>query len=396
MDVATPPTVVMFSTADWNAPYWTNKQHIASRLAKRGTRLLYIESLGIRRPGANSRDLARMARRIGRVLEGPRQVDENLWVYSPLTIPFGHRHSVVRSLNARLLSRTIERWLGANASDAPVVWTYHPYVLDTLARIRAEKLVYHCVDDVAAVPGVDATAYAAAELALLRKADVVFTTSLPLQRHCSEIAGDRSVYERNVADIEHFASARRAGSVPVDISRVPHPRIVYTGVLSDFKLDLSLIEETATTRSDWHWVLIGNEPEGHSNPIIAKLRRLGNVHLLGYRPYATLPNYLAAADIAVLPNLVDGHAASVFPMKLYEYLAAGRPVLATPMPSLEGMREVIAIADRHDWVEAVGRILADPPGSLALDDPRLRDFSWEARMDRMLKRLAVARAVEVT
>ncbi len=396
MDAMTPSTVVMFSTADWNAPYWTNKQHIASRLAKRGTKLLYVESLGIRRPGVNSRDLARMARRIRKALDGPKQVGENLWVYSPLTIPFGHRHGFVRSLNARLLSRTINGWLKANAGDDPVVWTYHPYVLDTLAQVKADKLVYHCVDDVAVVPGVDGRAYAVAERELLRKADVVFTTSLPLQRHCSEIAGARSVYERNVADIEHFASARRAAPAPVDISRIPHPRIVYTGVLSDFKLDVSLIEEIATIRKDWHWVLIGDEPEGHSSPVIARLRQLPNVHLLGYRPYASLPRYLAAADIAVLPNLVDGHAAGVFPMKLYEYLAAGPPVLATPMPSLEEMREVIAIADRHDWVEGIDRILADPPGSLSLDDPRLRNFSWEARMDRMLKRLALARAVEVT
>lgn len=391
MTVPAPETVVLFSTADWNAPYWTNKQHIAQRLAARGARVLYIESTGLRRPRVSARDLSRVAGRLRRTFQPLRRVDENLWVHAPLTIPIGHRHGIVRALNGFLLERTVRNWLRQYGRGPVTVWTYHPYVQDALVRLPVDRLVYHCVDDIAAIPGVDAGAFRAAEAELLARADQVFTTSPRLQEHCSAIAGARSTFERNVADIDHFAQARGEGTEPADLAGMPHPRLAYVGVLSDYKLDLPLIEACMLARPDWHWLFVGEEPEGYASPVIARLKRAPNAHFLGYRPYAQLPAYLSAIDIAVLPNLLDGYMASVFPMKLYEYLAAGKPVLSTPMPALGDMDGIVVTARTDaDWIAAIGAMLEAPPPAIALDDPALADYSWDARLDRMLTRLATA------
>ena len=94
--------IVLLSTADWDNPFWTNKQHVASELARRGHRVFYIESLGLRRPSASAADVSRILRRLRRAVAMPRAVRENLWVWSPVVLPF-QRYGVVRAFNRFLL-----------------------------------------------------------------------------------------------------------------------------------------------------------------------------------------------------------------------------------------------------------------------------------------------------
>lgn len=391
MSAPVPDAIVMFATADWRERFWTNKQHIARRLADRGARVLYIESTGLRRPGANSRDIGRIASRLWRAWRSPERVDDRLWVHAPLTIPAAHRHVAIRRLNGTLLRSAISRWLRQQAVGRPVIWTYHPYIEEAIAGIDRGSLVYHCVDDIAAMPGIDSAAFAEAEARLLARADMVFATSPALRDHCARIAGERVAYERNVADIGHFARAREPGPVPAELEPLARPRLVYVGVLSAFKLDLTLIEACVLARPDWSWVFIGDEPERQRDPAIAGLAAQPNVRFLGYRPYAEIPDYLRGIDVAVLPNLTDGYMASVFPMKLYEYFAAGKPVVATPLPALADVEGPLSRASTvAEWIEAVERAFAAPL-PLALDDPALARFTWDARLDRMLLRLAAAR-----
>lgn len=381
-----PFTVIMFSTADWDAPYWTNKQHIADRLAKRGHRVLYVESPGIRPPQGNIRDLSRIWARLRRAFRPPRRVTDNLWVFPPLTIPFGHRSRLVKQLNAGLIGSVVRHWLRRHGRGETLVWAYHPYIEGVYEALPRRALVYHCVDDLAAIPGVEAATFKAAETVLARAADVVFTTSPHLKDHCEALGAKRCLYERNVADIDHFAKAREPGRVPEEIARIEGPRLCYAGVLSDYKLDLKLIHACAAARPDLNWIFIGDEPERQASHDIALLRQLLNVHFLGYRTYNELPDYLRGADIAVLPNLTDGYMKGVFPMKFYEYLAAGKPVIATPIESLTDTGAPVVMAyTSADWLAAIDLCLSNPPPAVALDDENLRQFDWENRLDRMLE-----------
>ncbi|KVH47204.1 glycosyl transferase family 1 [Burkholderia diffusa] len=381
---------VLFSTADWDEPYWTNKQHTASILASRGWRVLYVESVGFRAPKVGSgRDWARLWRRLWRGMQslmlGPARRAPNVWVLSPLMVPAKHHWPLLRALNQALLRWTVTRFTRGSRFVAPVVWTYHPYMLDAISRLSRGPLVYHCVDDIGAIPGVDVDAFELAQRELLAGCDAVFTTATALLDKCRPYNANTHFFG-NVVDADHFGAALQdAGPLPAELAAIPTPRIVYHGVLSDFKVDFALLHDAARMRPDWHWVLIGEEREGQRSDLAARVAALPNVHRLGYRSYDTLPAYLRGMQVGMLPTLLNDYTRSMFPMKFYEYLAAGLPVVSTPLDFAKVSRPgLLTGGDAASFVAAIDAQLAR--GRLEPDEVReaVGDNTWERRLDKML------------
>lgn len=377
--------IILFSTADWYSKYWTNKQHVASQLAARGNRVLYVETVGLRLPGLNGADARRIVARLKRGLSPITAVADNLWRLSPLTIPFGHRSPIIAGFNQLQLTMRIKRWISGNGVLAPLVWTYHPYMLEAAKSINPSKLVYHCADDLGAMPGIDRQSFDLAERRLLREADVTFTTSHRLQERCSAITGAHSHYFGNVADISHFAAGRSAQALPSEFDEIPRPRLGYVGALSDFKLDFDLLTAIVEQRPDWQLILIGDERQGQADRRLARLAGHKNVHMLGWRPYRDLPRYMAGLDVALLPQLLNGYTQAMFPMKFFEYLAAGLPVVSTPLDAIRDYKSLHSVAsDAAAFVDAIRTILEYKPAPMAIDHPILLQNCWETRLDRML------------
>ena len=375
------PPVVLLSSADWKAPYPTNKQHVAAGLAARGHDVLYVETVGIRAPSLNAKDFRRIMARIRRGVSKTTHPRKNLTVLSPLTIPFWQGSPVSRWVNGRMLSWRIRRWLGKRKH--PLLWTYHPYLDGLVESLRPRCTVYHCVDNLATVPGVDPEAYGNAERKLLSGADIVFTTSEALKSHCEAIANGPVHFLPNVADRDFFARARLNGPIPAEIARIPHPRLCYSGALTEFKVDFELLEKLARARPDLHLVLIGDEPAGQHSAVLRRLREQPNVHLIGWRPYERLPDYLRGMDIGLLPLLDNAHTQAVFPMKFFEYLAAGLPVVATSLPALDEFDRHCGRTTTFDaFVEAIDAAITEPL-RIPLDDPVLTENTWDRRLDRM-------------
>ena len=245
--MAEPKDVILFSTADWDAPYWTNKQHTARRLAALGFRALYVESPGLRTPTASRKDFGRIMRRVNRGLRAAQMVEPGVWVLSTVTIPFKHHWKLTRAVNQGWIHYRVRRFVERHGFHRPLIWTYHPFVLETLTGLDYSKLVYHNVDDLAAIPGVASAAFKAEERRLLDCADIVFTTSEALTKKCLAL-NSNTHYMPNVADLDHFGRARRPGSLPEDLAAIPEPRIGFVGVLSDFKVDFALILEVVRRR----------------------------------------------------------------------------------------------------------------------------------------------------
>jgi glycosyltransferase involved in cell wall biosynthesis len=375
--------VVLVATADWDHPFWTNKQHVAVQLAARGFRVLYVESLGLRRPTARARDLRRIARRLEGARRGVRQVGDNLWVASPLAIPW-HGAPLARWINDRWLAAWLARQCRRLGFEHPIVWTYNPLVAGLARALGCSLLVYHCVDDLSAAPLVASTAVRPAEEHIARVADVVFVTSESLRARLAEWNAPATHYLPNVADYDHFSQARGDGPIPPELAAIPRPRIGFVGAVSPYKVDFDLMAAVASARPDWQWVLVGQVGEGQGDTSIAQLR-LPNVHLLGPRPYDRLPDYLRGFDVATIPSPANPYTAAMFPMKFFEYLAAGLPVVATHVPALaEFSRACDLVASHCQFTAAVERVLAGRRTAAADCQLLARQYTWEWRTREML------------
>lgn len=356
--------VVLLSTADWDHPFWTNKQHVASAMVRLGHRVLYVESVGLRVPRMEVQDLRRIALRLSRAFRPPRKIVDGLWVWSPLLIP-APRTPLQRRLNRLVFTTLLEfwrRWLGLHSD---LLWTYNPLSgqLLPLAPCGFRQLVYHCVDDLTAQPCMPSALIASEEERLCRAADQVFVTSPELLRTRGTFNPCTRFYP-NVADVEHFAKARdRQAPVPPDLLALPGgARLGFVGAVSAYKLDLALLTSLAAHRPDAQIVLIGRVGEGDPSTDLTGLVELPNVHLLGARPYADLPAYLRGFDLALLPCPLNAYTRSMFPMKFFEYVAAGLSVVSTDLPALQAYSHLARLCpDRASFLASIDELLQDPP-----------------------------------
>ncbi len=377
--------VILISTADWDAPYLTNKQHTAKLLARRGFRVLYVESLGLRKPTANKKDIKRIWERLKKGLAPIKEVEKNVWLLSPLGIPFKQHLSCVRWINQGLLRLRIRLFSWLNKFENSIVWTYHPYIFGAVKKNEMKALIYHCVDDLAAVPGVDAKNFLVQEKFLLGQTDFVFVTNRELLRKC-ELENSNVHYMSNVVDLNHFLKAHNAYHTPESILNTSAPRLCYVGALSDYKIDFELLFRMANKRRDWSWILIGDEREGQKNSWFEKLSELNNVFCLGKVNYSELPKYLSGMDVGLLPTLVNDYTKSMFPMKYYEYLAAGLPVVSTPIEFAKDPRlEILIGSDALEFEYAIEKQLVKGRYNIDQSVLLVGDNTWDARLDKMLK-----------
>lgn len=377
--------VVLLSTADWDNPFWTNKQHVAVELARRGFRVLYVESLGLRQPTLKARDLRRIARRLLRSVRPPRQVRNNLWVWSPLVVP-AHGRPWARRLNRLLLRAGIAICARRLKLRSDILWTYNPLAAEVLRLSSFRLVVYHCVDDVKAAPGMPVQAISNAESALVAHADVVFTTAPKLAEIHSK-RNSHTHYLPNVADFDHFSRARSPTTrIPNDLIRIPEPRIGFVGAISRYKLDFHLLRAIAQSHPNWSVVLIGEIGEGDPWTDVSSLSDLPNLYFLGPRPYSELPAYLKGLDVGILPSAMNEYTASMFPMKFFEYLAAGLPVVSVNLPALRDHADVATLANTPEaFIDAIDRELATPDSSLDIRLVRAQQHTYVSRMEVMLE-----------
>jgi glycosyltransferase involved in cell wall biosynthesis len=325
----------------WHGPTRFSKHHLAHHFASHEARVLWVEApltpLGIRRGAGFLSD-------VRATLRQARCVEPNLWVRRHfLPLPYHAITSLTASRNAnrlgqRLLAPVIRRDLARLRMPRPILVAGLPHAADLVPLLPRCAVVYHCADDYAAVGGFPKTL---PERDMCTLADLVITTSETLCQTRREW-NPNTHWVPNGADVAHFS---RAATPAPDLLRVPRPRVGFIGGLSEW-VDFALLRDLAMRHREWSFVLVG-PPSAHANPV----RGLTNVHLLGARSYADLPSYLAAFDVAVIPFKHDQVTHYADPIKAYEYLASGVPVVATDMPSLRRLSHVIALASSTESFE---------------------------------------------
>lgn len=376
--------VVCFSTADWDTLLPTNKHHLMRRLARRGNRVLYIETLGTRAPRLSSgADATRIARRLYRGFKGPRRRGKRLYTVSPVVRPAWNNGAAIAMNKAAFKSQLSS---ALRHFPEPIAWVYSPYACHVVDMLKPKAVVFHLVDDLSAVPGADREAIREAEARMLARADVVFCTERSLYDRARRVT-QSAWFMPNVADYRHFAHPGE-GLGDTRLARVralPRPRIVFSGNLTPHKVDLELLDKIAEERGDWQFVLIGPEWEGAAPPLaLRSLKRRDNVHLTGHIRYESLPPYLDAADVLVIPYRQNDATRAVFPLKFFEYLATGRPVVSSPLPSLLPYRRAVRFADSpEEWIKEIEAALEDTHELEIQRRALARRHTWEKRLDEM-------------
>jgi glycosyltransferase involved in cell wall biosynthesis len=381
--------ITLLATADWNHPLWTNKQHVACSLASLGHRVLYVESLGLRPLRRGGPDRGRVLQRLRHGLRPPRQVRPGLWVWAPLVLP-GASGGWPLWLNRQVLRLGLALWRRVLGLRADWLWTYSPMTLSVLSPAPFRRLIYHCVDAIQAQPDMPADTITRWEERLCRRADLVFVTSPALLEQLHPF-NPRTHFYPNVADGAHFAAALDpALPVPQDLAAIPRPRLGFVGAISAYKLDLELLIELARRHPHWSFVLIGPVGEGDPSTDVSALAALANVHLLGARPYAALPACLKGMDVALLPLAFNPYTRAMFPMKFFEYLAAGVPVVATAIDALRPFADLALVCEPgiEPFAAAIRTALA---GGGPDREQRLRGaaaHTYAGRTEAMLRDLA--------
>jgi glycosyltransferase involved in cell wall biosynthesis len=371
--------IVCVGFNDWESEVWTNQHHLMARLAAAGSRVLFVESLGLRRPQLSAgRDVRRLLRRTRAGLRPPR-VRDGVNVLSPLVLPL-HAYRVARALNARVLPALVGRAARDLGLRRPILWAYVPQAEALLDVLDPELVIYHCVDDIAAQDGIDGPSFAAAERRFAARADLVLASAPALERRMRALSSN-VLFAPNVADTARFATALSPGPIDPAIAALPEPRIVFVGAIVGKKLDFDLLVAIATERPQWSLALVGPVGLGDPSTDVSALGALPNVHLLGGRRYDQLPDVLRGAAAALIPYRSTPLTASIFPMKVYEYLAAGVPVIATTLPALAGMSEIAVADGPRATIAAIEQAMAqDSPKAREARSAAAQSHSWDTRL----------------
>ena len=371
-------TILCFASG-YEAPP-TSKHHVMHILAQNNV-VLWINYHASRKPTASSSDLAYLARKIGQIFQGLSNPRPNLHVLTPLQIPLPGRPWAKR-LNRFLLVHQIRRCLRRLQKGPLQIWSFTPDVAYLLDRFSAEKTVYYCVDDFASFSGYDSQQVLRDEADLCRRADLVVTTALALQQ-AKEPLNHNTILVPHGVDHDHFSTALSEDlTVPPDLSDIPHPILGFFGLIRDW-LDLDLLAAVARQRPQWHIVLLGD-----SAVDLSPYRSFANIHFLGPKPYSSLPAYCKHFDVGLIPFKINELTKAVNPIKLREYLAAGLPVVSTPLPEVELCKDLVAIADSpKSFVKAVESQLASDPAEKQRRMSAMRHETWPEKVTKICDHL---------
>lgn len=384
--------ILCLSSIDWDF-IWQGHQEIMTTLAQHGNRVLFVENTGVRSP--RIKDLPRLQHRIRnwrRGTKGFRQEQPNLFIYSPVLLPFPYSRPA-RWINRWLLLRALRRWMRAVGFGRPIVWTFLPTPLtrDVIRELDPQLTLYYCIDDFASSSR-HARKIIRSETELFRQADLVFVTSEKLRERAARFNRRVHLFPFGVS-FGRFERVRTGhDDVPAELRQLPRPVVGYVGGVHQW-VDQELLVQTARSLSGASFVLIGPFQTD-----ISRLSQCVNVHLLGKKAHAELPHYIKGFDVGIVPYRLSDYTAHVYPTKLNEYLAMGIPVVTTDLPEIRRFNteygNLVAVA--RDPAEFAEAILDAPRGSPADVDRRIevaKRNSWESHLSRMSALIQDALAV---
>ncbi len=364
------------STTDWDE-IWGSRQQIMSRLAQKGHRVVFVErQVG---PEHLFKDPYLRQKKIAAWKQPAiRETDQNILLLNPpLSLPGRYYINRINQLNQSRLANWIINQIQAKGIRQPVLWIYPPHSAPLVGKFNEILSVYHCIDHFSAgTYGKKRQVIDQQEIDLLRKVDIIFTHSTGLESLLRGKCNQPIFMLPSAADVAFYQTIQ---TTHPDLSGIPHPRLGIFGTL-DERIDSTTLLNISSSHPEWQILLVGRIRPGFDH--LSQLKMLHNIHLLGNRPHAELPSLMNGCDVLLAPYTSGEKTEFINPLKIYEYLSIGKPVVSTPLPEIQELGRYLIFATNPDeFVQGISDALVNETHEKTAER-RLsaKEYSWDRRI----------------
>ena len=374
-------SIICFGGEDWWYHHPHSKYHLMRRFARAGNKVIFVNSISMGLASLANKDLLpRIKRKLGSYAKLARETEEGVTVVSPVVVPF-FGSGAARAVNRRLLTTQIGALARSRGLSKPILWIAIPTAVEMIGSFNESLVVYQVSDKYDANTMDHAT-----DPALIRRlheqaidaADVILYSGRKLHDEATR-GRERSFLLEQAVDFDHWSRLATNGvEVAPEVESIPRPRIGYFGAIEPWLVNQELIKLAARERPQWQWIFIGNRSRG------LEIEELPNTHFLPAVPYNDLPRYAAGFDVCVLPWETELPFTSYgSAIKVREYLATGKPVVISPLPEYESMKDVLRIArTRADFIRLLDEALNEQdPEARRRRQAAVAGGTWDARAE---------------
>ena len=387
-------SIICFSSQKWDNDLWTNKQHIMHRL-KNKYPVMYID-YGSEHAHNWLLENFNKKNKVSYFNKGIHRRQKNLFIAKTLSIPIISylpiNYSIHKWWNYYFKVRQAKWFIKNFGGKNSIIWVYHPACASYIKEFSSSLIVYDCVDDYATFPEYNKNKnlkrwITDKENELCKYSDIIFATSPYLFDIKHSQYPEKSYYVHNVGDYDHFSfvQSRKCTSTK-EVSNIKGKKICFVGAISDYKVRIDWIYYSAKNNPKFQYILIGPIGLSDKNTDVSILKTLPNVHFFGKIDYSLLPNFLKDIDVCIIPYKVDGHTKGVFPIKFFEFLATGKPVVISNLPSLEEYYKFVFVAkNKNEFSECIEKALVE---GNQMKDQRIqlaKKNKWDDRIEHQLR-----------
>lgn len=355
---------------------WTSRHQVLTRLAR------YFHVLWVP-PALEWRDSLRAPRLSWRETRIPGQPESFAIHQSPSWLPLLYRPRRVAKAFAQMRLNAARDALRRRGCTRIVLYLWHVSFADARDMVAHDLSLYHIYDE-----------YSNAEVEqpldpveeqLIRSVDQVITVSPTM----FERKGGLNPHTSRLTNGVEYDAFAMPSPEPADLARIPRPRVGYAGYIKK-QLDWELLLALATRHPEWSFVFVGAmRPHPEITGLLERMQLLPNVHFLGSKTTAELAHYPQHFDLCLMPYRVNDYSKYIYPLKLHEYLASGRPAVSAPIPAIAEVRSLVRVAHGvEEWEQAIAQELApgaDTPARRAARQAMARRHDWDSIVDEIAR-----------
>jgi hypothetical protein len=377
---------IYFGPEKWDG-LWRNRHQLMTRFA-RHNKVLYIEPrmrLKKLRRGIYNGDI--YWNEILKDIKAKRvtELKPNLYIFhSPLYVPVSDRFPM-NKITLYYWRRCLKKVLAKLVYKDPIIWISRPSFFDLAKKLNKKIIIYHVVDEYSTYSDIGAKKkkrIQKQEFKILEKVDVIITVSKNLYESKSAI--NKNTYlVQNAVDYLSFAKALNSEKqTPNDIFYLPRPIIGYSGLIAN-KLDFNLLKYMSDAYPNWSITMVGIINAKYCGSEIKLLKQSKNIHFLGLKEIEEIPYYVNAFDVCIAPYKVNEHSKNMDPLKIYDYLATGKPVVTTNFPTAYLFKDVIKIAKtKEEFIKHVRDSLYEDNNNLMRERQKIaKKNTWDTRVE---------------